>query len=373
MSALDDIAPIRGLFEIEGDVIAAEPHGRGHINRTYAATYNRAGQPVRYIHQRINTQVFRDPVRLMDNIEQVTRHVRARLEADGANDLDRRCLRLIPARDGRSYARDAEGHYWRTYLFVENTLSLDAPEHPRQTYEAGRAFGRFQQWLADLPASGIHETIPFFHHTPRRFEALERAIANDAAGRVAEARAEIEFALARRATAGTLVNLLDSGAMPLRITHNDTKLNNVLLDACTGEGICVIDLDTIMPGSALYDFGDMVRTGVCLAREDERDLDRIVVDRPLFESLTRGYLSAARDFLTNVEREHLVFSGQLITLEIGVRFLTDHLEGDTYFRIHRPNHNLDRCRTQFRLVQRLEECADDLHAIVEENWRNPRP
>jgi len=343
-----DVCAIADHFQIHGTVMAAEPYGSGHINDTYCLTVDLGGATVRYIVQRINHRVFKDPVALMENIHRVTAHLGRKT---GGADVTRRVLTLVPTRDGAPFYRDDEGNYWRVYIFIEKARTFDVVESPGQAYEAAKAFGRFQQRLADLPAPRLHETIPDFHHTPKRFAALEKAIAADTANRAQSAKAEIAFALKHRPMAG---RLLDAG-LPERVTHNDTKFNNVMLDDATGEGICVIDLDTVMPGLALYDFGDMVRTTTSPAPEDERDLSKVGMQLPMFEALARGYLASAGAFLTQAEKEHLVLAGKLITFEVGVRFLTDFLSGDTYFKIHRQNHNLDRCRTQFRLVESIEQ------------------
>lgn len=351
-------------FQIDGTFVSAEPYGSGHINDTYAAVYEQAGKRIRFIHQRINHAIFRDPPGLMENIARVTNHVRTRLAAAGTPDAGRRTLTLVPATDGNAFRRDEAGNFWRTYLFIENAHTVDFVQSEAQAFQAARAFGQFQAMLTDLPGPRLHETIPDFHHTPKRFAALEKAVAADARNRAKSARTEIEFAMARREAAGRLVEALARGEVPERITHNDTKINNVMLDDATGEGLCVIDLDTVMPGLALYDFGDMVRTTTCPAAEDERDLSRVVVSLPLFEALVRGYLETAGGFLNPVEKQLLVFAGRLITIEIGVRFLTDHLAGDTYFKVHREGHNLDRCRTQFKLVRDMEERAEKMEQMV---------
>ncbi|MCX7916301.1 MAG: aminoglycoside phosphotransferase family protein [Verrucomicrobiae bacterium] len=339
-------------FVIYGEFVCARPHGSGHINDTYAVTFDQAGKPVRYIVQRINHRVFNNPVALMENIYRVTTHVKAKLT--GAR--SRRALTLVPTRDGQPFHRDEAGNFWRCYLFIEGARTYDAVESPKQAYEAARAFGRFQQLLADLPAPRLHETIPDFHHTPKRLAALEAAIAADTAGRARECGPEIEFVMKRRALTRALVE----AGLPERVTHNDTKLNNVMLDDATGEGVCVIDLDTVMPGLALYDFGDQVRTTTSPAKEDERDLTKVGLRREMFEALARGYLEAAGRFLTREEKELLVVAGKVITLEIGIRFLTDYLSGDVYFKVHRPGHNLDRCRTKFKLVESIEAQEHEL-------------
>ena len=332
-------------FAIDGKFTGAAPYGSGHINDSYCAVFQQNGKEMRYIVQRMNHHIFKNPVALMENVERVTAHLAQQL--NGQSDSDRRVLSLIPARDGRAWYMDEGGNYWRAYRFIENARSYDAVETAQQAYQAGRAFGLFQQMLAGLPAPRLHDTIPDFHNTTKRFEALQQAITADVANRAALAKAEIDFALKHESIVGVLM----AANLPERVTHNDTKFNNVLLDDATGEGICVIDLDTVMPGLAAYDFGDMVRTTTSPAMEDERDLSKVEMNFSMFEALVRGYLEAAGTFLTNAEKRHLAFSGKLITFEIGVRFLTDYLTGDTYFKVHREGHNLDRCRTQFKLVE----------------------
>ena len=346
-------------FEIDGEFIEAQPYGSGHINDTYHVFFKNGGAPFCNIVQRINHNIFKNPVALMQNVERVTAHL-ATIVADEP-DSSRRALRLIPARDGRGWHVDAEGNHWRAYRFIEKASTYDAVESKEQAFQAGRAFGRFQQQLASLPAPRLHDTIPDFHHTPKRFTALEQAIAADTAGRAALAKAEIDFALAHKPMASVLLD----AKLPERVTHNDTKFNNVMLDDVTGEGICVIDLDTVMPGLAPYDFGDMVRTTTSPAMEDERDLRKVTMQFPMFEALVRGYMSSAGEFLTREEKALLAFSGKLITFEIGTRFLTDYLAGDTYFKVHREGHNLDRCRTQFKLVESIEEQEERMNRLVE--------
>jgi Ser/Thr protein kinase RdoA (MazF antagonist) len=294
----------------------------------------------------------------MENIQRVTSHLAAHLSADP--DRDRRVLTLIPAQDGRPWRQDAEGSYWRVYRFIERARTYDAVESPKQAFQAAKAFGQFQKMLVDLPAPHLHSTIPDFHHTPKRFKAFERALAADTAGRAVLAKPEIEFALAHH----SMVSLLLDARLPDRVTHNDTKFNNVMFDDETGEGICVVDLDTVMPGLALYDFGDMVRTATSPADEDEPDLSKVTMQLPMFEALARGYLSSAGSFLTKAERQHLAFAGKLITFEQGIRFLTDYLSGDTYYKVHREGHNLDRCRTQFKLVESIEQQEEKMDRLV---------
>jgi Ser/Thr protein kinase RdoA (MazF antagonist) len=359
MSERPDAQAAANQFDFSGEVLSVTPHGSGHINDTYLVTCQAPGAPVRYILQHINRHVFHNPIAVMENVERVTAHLAA--QAAGQPDSARRALQLIPARDGRNWHIDAQGETWRAYRFIENAHTYETATSTGQAFQAARAFGHFQQQLSSLPPPRLHETIPDFHNTPKRFAALERAIVADAAGRAALAKPEIDFARSLQATTGIL---LDAG-LPERITHNDTKFNNVLLDDKTGEAVCVIDLDTVMPGLALYDFGDMVRTTTSPAVEDEQDLSKVRMQFPMFEALVRGYLETAGAFLTAAEKKYLAFSGKLITFEIGIRFLTDYLVGDTYFKVHREGHNLDRCRAQFKLVESIEQQEDEMNRLVE--------
>ena len=347
-------------FQLPGECVSAVPFGNGHINDTYRVVCLEGGREHRAILQRINTQIFRNPDALMSNIERVTSHLAAQVAH--LPDADRRVTRLIPTKeDGAGWLRDAEGGCWRAYRFIDGATSIDNVTSTHQAFQAARAFGQFQSHLATLPEPRLFDTIPDFHNTPKRFAALEAAIRADVAHRAQSVQAEIDFALARKPIASVL---LDAG-LPERVTHNDTKLNNALLDDNTGEGICIVDLDTVMPGLALYDFGDMIRTTTNPASEDERDLSQVAMLFPMFEALVRGYLETAGGFLTQEETAQLAFSGQLITYEIAIRFLTDHLNGDTYFKIHRPNHNLDRTRSQFRLLELLEQNEEAMVRFVE--------
>ncbi len=358
MNKEHNVGSVAGQFQIRGGFLGATPYGSGHINDTYCAVFDDSGKAVRYILQRINGNIFKKPVALMENIQRVTSHLGAQIS--GEPDCLRRVLTLIPAGDGRPFHEDLEGSYWRAYRFIENARTYDAVESPEQAFQAANAFGRFQRLLADLPAPRLHDTIPDFHHTPKRFAALERAIADDVAGRAIRAKPEIEFAFARK----PLARILLDANLPERVTHNDTKLNNVMIDDVTGEGICVIDLDTVMPGLAPYDFGDMVRAATSPALEDERDLSRVTMQFPMFEALVRGYLTSAGGFLVNAEKQYLVRSGMVITFEAGIRFLSDYLLGDTYYKVHREGHNLDRCRTQFKLIESMEQQEDRMNKLV---------
>ncbi len=359
MTKAECVGAVARQFAIDGEFFDAQPFGSGHINDTYRLAFRNGGELFFHILQRINHNVFKNPDALMENIQRVTAHLSARVT--GEPDQDRRAPRLISTRAGNAWHVDEEGNYWRAYHYISGARTYDAVESTGQAYQAARAFGRFQELLASLPAPRLNDTIPDFHNTPKRFQALLAAISADAAGRAALAKPEIEFALAHEPIVGVLVD----ANLTERVTHNDTKFNNVMLDDATGEGICVIDLDTVMPGLALYDFGDMVRTTTSSAAEDEQDLSKVTMQFPMFEALVRGYLSSAGKFLTKEERRLLAFSGKLITFEIGIRFLTDYLSGDTYFRIHREGQNLDRCRTQFKLLTSIAEQEERMNRLVE--------
>jgi hypothetical protein len=352
-------------FQIYGEILHAETLKIGHINETYSATYSQGGTRVRYIHQKINRTVFKNPAAVMENVMRVTTHLRKKLEAQNARELTRRSLIVIPTRDGQSFFLNGDDGVWRTFLFIEGVETFEAVQSVDQAYEAGRAFGEFQHLLVDLPGQRLVETIPDFHNTRKRFNALKAAIQVDQHNRARHADAEIKFALAHEPIVDVILNAMARGKIPERITHNDTKFNNVMLDVLTGEAMCIVDLDTVMPGCALYDFGDMVRTTTSPTLEDELDLSKVKMQMPMFKKLAEGYLSTAGKFLTKTEKSYIAFSGKLITFEIGIRFLTDYLSGDSYFRIHRPNHNLDRCRTQFRLVQSIERQEESMQKYVD--------
>lgn len=342
-------------FILDGAAVSCERYGCGHINETYLVVTD-AGS--RYILQKINHNIFKDVKGLMGNISAVTKYLR------GIVSEPRGVLTLIPTVDGADYL-EYEGGYWRVYAFVEDSLCLQAPETPEDFYQSAVAFGNFQQQLKDFPAETLCEVIPNFHNTADRYRLFRDALAADAHGRAKEVQAEIDFALAREEEAGTLVNMLAAGELPLRVTHNDTKLNNVMLDAATRKPLCVIDLDTVMPGLSLYDFGDSIRFGAATAAEDEKDLSKVEMDLSLYETYTKGFLSACPG-LTQTERDMLPMGAKLMTLECGVRFLTDYLNGDVYFKTHYAGQNLDRCRTQFKLVADMESKWNDMKRIVKE-------
>ena len=363
--ALQDSLPrVLSAFRLEGDPEAVERWGSGHIHDTFVSRVRTERGVVRFVLQRINRGIFLDPEGLMENVRRVTAHLREKAVVAG-EDPDRRVLTLVPAVSGRVFHLTEGGDYWRTYRFIEGARTHDTAQSPRHVFEVGRAFARFQQRVADLPPPPLHETLPRFGDTLWRFAEFEEALDQDRVDRAAQAAPEIDFVLDRRDLAGLLPDLLQRKAVPLRVIHYDTKINNVMIDDQSGEGVCVIDLDTVMQGSALYDFGDAVRLGACRAAEDERDLSRVSLDPGLFESLTQGYLELAREFLVPTEIDHLVQAARLVTFIIGVRFLTDYLAGDVYFKTARERHNLDRCRTQFALVRDIEAHAEALQAVVE--------
>jgi len=356
-------------FAVMGDFISASPYGSGHINDTYAAVCSQAGLQVRYIFQRINHNIFKDPAALMDNVARVTRHCRGKLACDDA-DASRKTLTLVKTRDNADYFIDGQGYYWRCYLFIENAKTYDVPKTEQQIYQAAKAFGNFQAMVCDLGGKPLNETIPDFHNGPKRYRTFLEAVDADKCNRAAGAGPEIDKINAFSHIFDVLPALVAGGKIPMRITHNDTKINNVMIDDNTGDGICVIDLDTVMPGLALYDFGDMVRTTVSPTAEDETNLDLVGLQMPRFEAVLKGYLATAGGFLNKAEKENLILSGKMITLMIGVRFLTDYLSGDTYFKIHRPNHNLDRCRTQIKLVESITSQELQLGRLVADVLKN---
>lgn len=361
---MNDLRSIASQFQIGGSISDIRPFGSGHINDSYVVIVEADERPVRYFLQRINHAIFRDPSALMENVDRVTRHIRSKLLDRGVVEIERRVLSVIPMLSNRLLLKSEDGNYWRLFSYIERARSFDVIEKPEQAYQAAKMFGQFQSLLVDLPAPRLTETIPDFHHTVARYAALDQAIQADRCNRALSAKNEIDFALKHGEIAPVLLRYLESGEIPERTTHNDTKINNVLLDEKTGEGLCVIDLDTVMPGLSLYDFGDLIRTSVCRAGEDETDLSRIEVDLTLFEAIARGYLEEAGKFLNARERSLLVFSGILITFEQGIRFLMDYIQGDIYYKTHRERHNLDRCRTQFELVRQFLILQERMEKIV---------
>ncbi len=359
-----NVKSIASQFAIYGDFVDAFPYGSGHINDTFCAVYDQGATRVRYIIQRANTNIFKDPEGLMTNVARICDHSIAKLQEANAPDASRRSLSMIPTRYGKKWHVDAEGNYWRCYIFIERARGYDVIETTEQAFQAARAFGNFQKLLVDIPGERLTETIPNFHNTRQRFENFQKSLAADKLNRAAGIKKEIEFLLAREADCSIVLDAMAKGEIPERIAHQDTKLNNVLIDDYTAEGICVIDLDTSMPGSVLYDFGDMVRTSTSPAKEDEQDVSKVAMQFKYFEALAKGYISSAGEFLNAKERELLPFSGKLLTLECGMRFLTDYLDGDVYFKTHYEDHNLVRAHTQFRLVECIEEQMDAMNKLV---------
>ena len=348
-------------FAFDRPVGEAERFGAGHINDTFAVWA--ADRSKRWILQRINTDTFTDPAGLMENVTGVTAYLRRQIIERGG-DPDRETLNVIPTLDGKPYYTDTEGGAWRAYIFVEGTVCLQKVENERDFYTAAETFGNFQNQLAGYPAATLHETIARFHDTPNRYANFEKALAADVMGRAKDVGPEIAFIRAREADCRVLVDQLAAGVLPLRVTHNDTKLNNVLIDQETGKGICVIDLDTVMPGLSAYDFGDSIRFGANDCAEDESDQSKVHFSLHLYEVFARGYLAAAGSAMTEAERRSLPWGAKLMTLECGIRFLTDYLEGDHYFKISRPAQNLDRARTQFTLVEGMEREFDAMTQLA---------
>jgi hypothetical protein len=359
-----DIKSVARHFRIEGPLIDVRPLATGHINDTYILAGEKNAVVTRYVLQRINHNVFEDPASMMTNIIRVTEHIGARMrEIDAA--LASRQLTVIGADDGRGYYEDSEGNFWRVYNFIENAVTRDSLESAELAYEAARMFGWFQRMLIDLPGPDLHETIVDFHNTPRRLAVFQEVLAADTLNRAKDAKPEIDFVCENSGICGLLLGLAGAAEIPVRIAHNDTKINNVMLDEKTSKGVCVIDLDTVMPGLSVYDFGDMVRTATCSAAEDEGDLSKVEVNISMFETLVRGFAAETSRFLAPAEKEHLVFAGKLITFEQLIRFLTDYLAGDIYYKVSRQGHNLDRSRTQMKLVKSIIEKEEAMTELVE--------
>ncbi len=350
-------------FRLAGIPRSVNPHGNGHINDTYLVICDDAGNVKKYILQRMNHSIFRNPQALMENVAGVTSYLQEKIrERNG--DPNRETLSVIKTKDGKNYFEDSLHNFWRVFPFIEDTYCLEKVENAGDFYDCAQAFGSFQRQLADYPAETLHETIPLFHHTPSRFQTFQKAVREDSLGRADSVREEINFALAREADTHVLTDLLEKGELPLRVTHNDTKLNNILFDAVTKKALCIIDLDTVMPGLSLYDFGDAIRTGANTGAEDETDLSKIGLDLSLFETFTDGFLTGCAGSLTPLEIELLPMGAKLMTYECGIRFLADYLVGDVYFKIHKEHHNLDRARTQFKLVADMEAKWEEMAKIV---------
>jgi thiamine kinase-like enzyme len=360
-----DIKSIAKHFHIEGSFRQAEPFGSGHINDTFVIICQRNTNCFRYVLQRINHEVFKNPPTMMENIIRVTEHISKKLQAHDPV-LAARQLKVIKTDDNTGCYKDKYGNYWRMYNLIENAFTCDVMENDAQAFEAARMFGWFQKMLIDLPGSQLHETIPDFHNTPKRFKDFQKVLKADLYNRAGGVKAEIDFAFEHAGICDVLLNLVGTGQIPVRITHNDTKINNIMLDKKTGRGVCVIDLDTVMPGLSLYDFGDMVRTATSPSDEDEPDLSKVVMQMPRFEKLVEGFVQETGDFLTDTEKQHIVSGCKVIIFEQFIRFLGDHLAGDKYYKIHRENHNLDRSRTQMKLLQSIIAQEEQMNKVIKD-------
>lgn len=351
-------------FDIPGRFVECVPCGNGHINDTYMVTFEEENGLCRYSLQHMNRSVFKDPVSLMNNILHVTAYLKEQIRSQGG-DPQRETLDFVCTKTGEPYFVDSYGEYWRAYHFVEDAYALEEISNPQDFYESAVAFGHFQRMLADFPADSLTEKIAGFHDTKARFAAFEQAVAADVCHRAEGVQQEIRFVRDRYDVACVLGDLLEAGKLPLRVTHNDTKSNNVLIDKATGRGLCVIDLDTVMPGLAVNDFGDSIRFGASTGAEDEKDLSKIWCDLELYETYMKGFVEGCGGTLTDMEIECLPVGARVMTYECGMRFLTDYLSGDTYFKTAYPTHNLDRARTQFKLVWDMEQKWEKMQAIAE--------
>lgn len=346
-------------YILGGEIVQVSEYGNGHINKTYLVEVE---GDQKYILQQINVNVFKKPQDVMRNIEKVTEHIRMNVAKQNKNP-SRAALEIVPTIGFHNYLK-MNGNYWRLYRYIQGAKTYEQIEHPSQFYEVGKAVGKFQNQLIDFPIDDLAITIPDFHHTPKRYQTFLTIAEADVYGRGLDVYNEVLFVNRRKDVMGIIVDLLDSGKIPLRVTHNDTKLNNVMLDETTDEAICLIDMDTVMPGSILYDFGDAIRIGASTAAEDEKDVTKIRLDLELFEKFTKGFLEEVGDLLVEEEINNLAESVRVITLELGMRFLTDYLDGDRYFKIHYPEHNLVRARSQFQLVKDIEQKLDRMNEIV---------
>ncbi len=358
------VTELLNAFEFHGGFENSSQLYDGHINNTYVFDFREEnGKLNKYLVQELNTYVFRQPEALMENVMGVTNYMRDYVKKNGGN-IDRECLHVIPAKNGKPYYIDGKNRFWRCYNFIYGAHSCQSVENAEVFFNAAKAFGKFQCILADYPIDSLSETIPNFHNTVSRFADFKKAVADNLSGRASQAEEEIKFVLDRERDCSVLLDMLDAGELPLRVTHNDTKLNNVMFDDETNEGICVVDLDTVMPGLSLYDFGDSIRFGANTAAEDEKDISKVSLSLENFKAYTLGYLTTAGESLTKNEIEQLAFSSKLMTLECGMRFLGDFINGDTYFKTEYPEHNLVRCRTQFALVADIEKKMEEMQKIV---------
>jgi serine/threonine protein kinase len=352
-------------INFSGEFVECNSCSNGHINDTFLVKFQqKSGEVKKYILQRINHNVFKNPEKLMENISGVTSFLKHKIKENGG-DIYRETITIIKTKDGNNLFRDSIGSYWRGYKFIEKANSFDKVEKPEIFYESAIAFGHFQNLLSNYDVSKLHETIPDFHNTPVRFETFKSAVGEDKFQRAKKVEKEIEFIMEREKETHILMDMLKGGIIPLRVTHNDTKLNNIMIDNKSGRGICIIDLDTIMPGISVNDFGDSIRFGASTGEEDERDLSKVNLDMNLFEIYTKGFLKGCNGSLTENEIDMLPMGAKMMTLECGIRFITDYLNGDNYFKVHRSEHNLDRARTQFKLVSDMEKKWIDMKIIVE--------
>ena len=358
ISILDELLEAYGF---ENKPVSIRRITDGHINSTFVLDFGKE----KYLFQQLNTNVFRRPVELMNNIVGISDFLKKKIAERGGNP-ERECLTVLPSKSGLPYYISQGGEFWRSFIFITGAHTIQTVENPDDFKAAAVAFGNFQRQLADYPADSLAETIPNFHNTVSRFADFTKAVADNLSGRADNCRDEIEFILAREADCSVLTDMIAKGELPLRVTHNDTKLNNVMFDDVTGEAICVVDLDTVMPGLSLYDFGDSIRYGASTAAEDEKDLDKVRFSMEYFRAYAEGYLSAAGSALTENEIRYLPFSSKLMTLECGMRFLGDYINGDTYFGISYPEHNLVRARTQLKLVSEIEKYMPEMEKAVEE-------
>lgn len=358
----NDIKTILPMFRFRGQYAGVRELTSGNVNSTYVLEYRDGSYARHYVLQHINTYVFKNPHEVMSNIAAVTDHLRANLEKNN-EPTDRRVLELIKTQDGEVLHRDEDNEMWRAYTFIGDAAALDTVETPEQMEEIGRGFGNFQKLLFDFPVEKLYHSIPHFHHTIKRFYAFVRAVDLDKAGRVRFLEEEIEFMFDHRRMMGQIVGLLDAGRLPLRVTHNDTKANNVLLDNQTGRAICVIDLDTVMPGSSLYDYGDAIRYGANMAAEDEPDTSKVGLDMGKVKAFTRGFIEETSGFLTDEELRMLPLGVKVLTCELALRFLTDYIDGDLYFKVNSPEHNLVRARAQIALLKDVERHEEEMQAM----------
>lgn len=361
--SFENLETVAAAFCMKGAPKEITPYGNGHINDTYLLVCEDGGTEKKYILQRMNRSIFKNPAALMENVANVTAYLR-RLISEKGGDPDRETLQVVKTKSGENYLEDNYHNCWRVFPFIDHTFCLEKVENAGDFYDCAVAFGNFQQQLASYPAHTLHETIPLFHHTPSRFRDFKKAVDEDSMGRASMVQEEISFALSREPDTRVLTDLLEKGELPLRVTHNDTKLNNILFDVSTRKALCIIDLDTVMPGLSLYDFGDSIRTGASTGAEDEPDLSKVELDLSLFETFTKGFLKGCGGSLTPLEIKLLPMGAKLMTYECGIRFLADFLVGDTYFKIHRENQNLDRARTQFKLVADMEKKWEDMEEII---------